>query len=74
LKTYQLIVIGDREFHSVELAYWLKSYEKQGVKFALRQKKTTNVKRGRIYRPLKELEVIPGVKHFLVNQKLILRD
>ena len=40
------------------------------VKFALRQKKTTNVQRGRISRPLKELEIIPSIKHFLVNQKV----
>jgi hypothetical protein len=55
LKKYQVVIIGDREFHSVELAYWLKSYEKQGVKFAFRQKKSTTVKRGRKYCPLGEL-------------------
>ena len=70
LKKYKVVIIGDREFHSIQLAYWLKSYEKQGVKFAFRQKKTTNVQRGRRYCPLKDIEIIPGVKHFLFNQKV----
>ena len=71
LKKWKLVVIGDREFQSIELAYWLKIHEKQGVKFALRQRKTTNVKRGRIYYPLKELEIKPGVRHFRYLQNTI---
>ena len=35
LKSYKIIIIGDREFRSVELAYWLKNKK---VKFAFRQK------------------------------------
>jgi hypothetical protein len=34
LKGYELVVVGDREFRSVELAYWLKQKK---VYFALRQ-------------------------------------
>lgn len=39
LKNYEMVVLGDREFHSVELAKWLKSRK---VYFVLRQKKDTN--------------------------------
>ena len=35
LKGYKFVVLGDREFRSVQLAHWLDS---QGVAFALRQK------------------------------------
>jgi hypothetical protein len=35
LKAYEVVVVGDREFRSVELAYWLK---RKKVYFALRQK------------------------------------
>jgi len=35
LKGYEIIVVGDREFRSVELAYWLKQKK---VYFALRYK------------------------------------
>jgi hypothetical protein len=34
-KTHQIVIVGDREFHSVELAQWI---DRQGVKFVLRQK------------------------------------
>lgn len=37
-KTYKIVIVGDREFHSVELAQWIRQ---QGVKFVLRQKKDT---------------------------------
>ena len=70
LKKYKIIIIGDREFHSVHLAYWLKGYEKQQVYFVLRQKKTTNIKQDSTYCPLKEIDIIKGVKHFLFNQKI----
>ncbi len=38
LKRYKLIVIGDREFHSIELAQWL---HRQHLSFVLRQKGNT---------------------------------
>lgn len=41
LKKYELVVLGDREFHSVQLAKWL--IEKK-VYFVFRQKKDTNIK------------------------------
>jgi hypothetical protein len=37
-KKYKLIIIGDREFHSIELAQLL---HRQGVSFVLRQKSHT---------------------------------
>jgi len=43
-KDYQVVVVGDREFHSVKLAGWL---QEQRVYFALRQKKTTYILSGR---------------------------
>jgi hypothetical protein len=48
LKKYELVIIGDREFHSVKLADWLKKKgKKQKVFFAFRQKQGTNFKKGR---------------------------
>ncbi len=38
LKMYKLVIIGDREFHSIELASWLKQMK---VSFVLRQKSDT---------------------------------
>jgi hypothetical protein len=38
-KTHKIVIIGDREFHSVDLAQWIHA---QGVKFVLRQKKDTS--------------------------------
>jgi hypothetical protein len=40
LKSYQLIILGDREFHSVKLANWL---DQQNLGFLLRQKKGQNM-------------------------------
>lgn len=63
LRSYQVVVVGDREFHSVKLATWL---EEQKVYFALRQKKATYIKPlGGDYQRLSELGLAPGVKLFL---------
>ncbi len=35
LKKYKLVVVGDREFHSIEVASWL---QEKNVSFVLRQK------------------------------------
>lgn len=40
-KHYQIVVVGDREFHSVELANWL---AQEKAYFALRQKQGTYIK------------------------------
>ena len=36
-KAHQIVIAGDREFHSIDLAQWI---SRQGVKFVLREKKT----------------------------------
>jgi hypothetical protein len=62
LSCYEIVVIGDREFRSVELAYWLK---KKKVYFALRQKQDTYIhQRGRSEKLLSELGLAPGLKRF----------
>jgi hypothetical protein len=65
LKGYELVVIGDREFRSVELVYWLKQKK---VYFALRQKQGNYIKRkGQDYQQLSELGLAPGMKLFLTG-------
>ncbi len=65
LKGYEIVVIGDREFRSVELAYWLKQKK---VYFALRQKQGSYIKlRGQEYQKLNELGLAPGMKLFLTG-------
>lgn len=67
LKNYEIVVIGDREFRSVELAYWLKQ---QKVYFALRLKQGSYIKlKGENYQKLKELGLVPGMKLFLTGVK-----
>jgi len=67
LKQYELVIIGDREFHSVKLAYWLKQEgKKQRVFFAFRQKQDTNQKKNKEnYQPFSQLNIKPGMKIFL---------
>jgi hypothetical protein len=65
LKGYELVVVGDREIRSVELAYWLKQKK---VYFALRQKQGNYIKRkGQDYQKLSELGLVPGMKLFLTG-------
>lgn len=65
LKSYQVVVVGDREFHSVKLATWL---IEQKVDFALRQKKTTYIKQmGQDYQQLSSLGLAPGIKLFFTG-------
>ena len=67
LKSYEIVVIGDREFRSVELAYWLKQKK---VYFALRQKQGSYIKqKGQEYQKLSELGLAPGMKLFLMGVK-----
>jgi hypothetical protein len=63
LKRYKIILIADREFHSVKLANWL--VHKQ-VLFALRQKKGTYIQQqGQDFQQLKTLSLKPGVSLYL---------
>jgi hypothetical protein len=67
LKGYEIVIIGDREFRSVELAYWLKQKK---VYFALRLKQGSYIKlRGQEYQKLNELGLAPGMKLFLTGVK-----
>jgi hypothetical protein len=63
LKAQKLVIIGDREFHSIELAQWL---HRQKVKFVFRQKKDTTFRQNRQkFKPLSQVEISPGMKQFL---------
>jgi hypothetical protein len=67
-KSPQLVIIGDREFHSVELAHWL---HRQRVNFVFRQKKDTTFRQNRQkFKPLSQVEISPGMKQFLANINL----
>lgn len=65
LKDYEVVVLGDREFRSVQLANWL---DKQGVYFALRQKTSTYIQQqGEDYQLLGSLGLEPGMNMFLTG-------
>jgi hypothetical protein len=65
LKGYEIVIVGDREFRSVELAYWLKQKK---VYFALRQKQGNYIKRKeQEYQKLSELGLAPGMKLFFTG-------
>ena len=60
---YKLLVLGDREFHSVKLADWLHSKK---IDFVLRQKKDTYIcQENQSYQRLETLGLVPGVSFFL---------
>jgi hypothetical protein len=62
-KTHKIVIIGDREFHSVDLAQWIHA---QGVKFVLRQKKDTSFrKKTHKFQGLSTLKIAPGQRQFL---------
>jgi hypothetical protein len=68
LKKYELVIVGDREFHSVTLAAWL---NQKKVYFVFRQKKDTNIKFPRkAYQQLNTLGLAPGMKMFLTGIKV----
>jgi hypothetical protein len=54
LKKYKLVIIGDREFHSIELAQWLHS---QHLSFVIRQKGNRTFRERR--QPFQALNTIP---------------
>lgn len=63
LKSYPVVVIGDREFQSVQLGKWL---DERGIAFILRQKKGTSLRLSgeEKYQPLKALDIQPGNQQF----------
>ncbi|MEH1848413.1 MAG: IS4 family transposase [Nostoc sp.] len=64
-KGYQMLVLGDREFHSIKLANWLHS---KGISFVLRQKQGTYIRQeNQSYQRLQSLGLIPGISFFLTS-------
>jgi len=64
-KGYRILVLGDREFHSVKLANWLQS---KNIDFVLRQKQGTYIRQqNHSYQQLKTLGLLPGVSFFLCD-------
>jgi len=62
LKRYKLTIVGDREFHSIELAQWL---HRQKLSFILRQKcNTTFREKKQLFRSLDTIPVQPGIHLF----------
>jgi len=62
LKKYKLVIIGDREFHSIELAQWL---HRQRLSFVLRQKCTTTFReKKQPFQSLDTIPVQPGIHFF----------
>jgi hypothetical protein len=68
LKKYKLVVVGDREFHSIELADWL---QEQNVSFVLRQKQSTTFREKiRSFQPLSSITIHPGIRQFFTDISL----
>jgi len=67
-KKYKLVLVGDREFHSLELGQWLHN---QHISFALRQKcNTTFREKRRPFKPLSSISIQPGIHHFYSHVSL----
>jgi len=64
-KGYQILVLGDREFHSIKLAHWLHS---KGISFVLRQKQGTYIcQENQPDQRLQSLGLSPGISFFLTG-------
>ncbi len=63
---YEVVILGDREFHGIELSYWLKQRNKKAknpIYFAFREKNNIYLRRSRKNQDrLKDLKLVPGVK------------
>jgi len=65
---YKLIVLGDREFCSVDLGNWLKS---KGVSFCLRLKKNHCIEMEHlIWQRLDELGIVPGTSLYVQGKRV----
>ena len=65
LKKYKLVVIGDREFQSVELANWPHT---KNISFIFRQKQSTTFRQKRQkFQPLNSIHIRPGIGIFYTN-------
>ncbi len=71
---YEVVILGDREFHGIELSYWLKQKNKKAKKpiyFAFREKNNIYLQRSRKNEErLKDLKLVPGVKVLHTNVKV----
>ncbi len=68
LKEYKVIVLGDREFCSVDLGNWLKA---MGVSFCLRLKKNHCLAtENSIWQRLDQLGVVPGTSLYFQGVKV----
>lgn len=68
MRNYEIVVLGDREFHSIELGKWLCS---EKVHFVLRQKKSTFIQQQeQDYQQLAALKISSGMKVFLTGIKV----
>ncbi|WPF87251.1 IS4 family transposase [Cyanobacterium aponinum AL20118] len=68
LKDYKIVVLGDREFCSVDLAKWLLYQGK--VYFALRLKKNEYIQISEIWTQLNELYLCPGMSCYYQGVKV----
>ncbi|MEG4213748.1 transposase [Microcoleus sp. S13_B4] len=65
---YKVIVLGDREFCSVDLANWLKE---KGVSFCLRLKKNLCIETEHlVWQRLDELGIVPGTSLYFQGKKV----
>jgi hypothetical protein len=68
LKRYKLVILGDREFHSIELAQWL---HHQRLSFVLRQKSSTTFREKKPpFQSLSSIPVQPGIHLFYTEVKI----
>ncbi len=68
LKDYQVVVLGDREFCSIELANWLRE---KHLHFCLRLKCSLCIEtEPEIWEPLKEVGLLPGISLYLSGVKV----
>ncbi len=69
-----MVILGDREFHGIELSYWLKQKNKKAknsIYFAFREKNNIYLKRSKKnQKRLKDLKLIPGIKVLHKNVQL----
>ena len=67
---YEIVILGDREFHGLELSYWLKIKKSpHKIYFIFRHKQGTYFKKHNddYHQKLSSLGVTPGTKIFLEN-------
>lgn len=71
LKSHEIVILGDREFQSVELAKWL---TQQQVCFVLRPRKSTKIQGIKpSFTSLKDIKIKPGEQQFYRQTKVTQR-